>query len=89
MAWDTPTRWVDRFADAVARLCGGRRPPPDSMIEKWFTEGDEKLQHLTAEFGPEWAQGIVIIDAARLLADTPTEILCLGGPQQDHEPFPF
>lgn len=70
-------------------LCKGHRPPTE-LVVNWFTDTDsEGLQNFAAEHGPEWAQGVGVIDAARLLADTPTEILCLNGPQQDHEAFPF
>lgn len=88
MSWTTPTKWISRFGDAMQLLCGGKRPP-DTMIEAWFMSEDQGLQDFAAEHGPEWAQGIAVIDAARVLADQPTEILCLGGSSEDHESFPY
>jgi hypothetical protein len=57
------------------------------MMSAWLdVDGsDLRLQNFCAEHGPEWAQGIAVIDAAQVLADQPTEILFADGPQTDHE----
>lgn len=71
--WTTPTTYRDRFADAVARLCGRRAP--EDMVDAWLTPGSEdtRLQEFAIEHGPAWAQGIVLLDAAAVMAETPTE----------------
>lgn len=71
--WLTPTSYRDRFADAVALLCGRRAP--EDMIDGWLAPDseDDRLQHFAADHGPAWAQGIVLLDAAAVMADTPTE----------------
>lgn len=86
MDWRTPTKYLDRFGDAMALLCSGARPP-DELIAAWLDPkaDDHRLQEFACEHGPVWAQGIAVIDAARVLVDQPTEILCMGGPQIDHE----
>jgi hypothetical protein len=86
MSWRTPTKYLQRLGDAMALLCAGNRPP-DEMLGAWLNECDDdnRLQEFACEFGPAWAQGIAVIDAAQLLADQPTEILCIDGPQIDHE----
>ena len=72
--WRTPTKYLDRFGDAMALLCSGRRPP-DEMLAAWLdTERDDlRLQNFAGEHGPVWAQAIGVIDAAQMLADLPTE----------------
>ena len=72
--WRTPTKYLQRFGDALTLLCSGHRPP-DEMMEGWFDPDtdDLRLQHFCAEYGPSWAQGIGVIDAAMTLADQPTE----------------
>lgn len=74
-SWTMPTAYVDRFGDAMQLLCAGHRPP-DDMLRGWLKPDseDERLQHFACEHGPHWAQGIGLIDAARLAADQPTEI---------------
>lgn len=71
-AWARPTTYLQRFGDAVALLCNGRRPP-DEMLQGWLYDEDDTLQAFAIEHGPAWAQGLVLIDAARLMANTPTE----------------
>lgn len=83
--WMTPTTYLQRFGDAMELLCGGHRPP-DEMMAAWFdTELDDcRLQDFACSHGPSWAQGIGVIDAARVVADQPTEIICTEA-QIDHE----
>jgi hypothetical protein len=71
--WDAPTTYLQRFGDAMQCLCGVR--PADEMLTSWLDKNvdDDRLQRFAIEHGPAWAQGIAIIDAARLMADQPTE----------------
>lgn len=86
---ETPT-WsttaFGRFVDALAVLVGNE--PPPAYVGEWLAgrevNGAWRLQdwvaqHLPARLG--WAQAIVVIDAALILAQTPEE----GEP---HEPWP-
>lgn len=86
MDWRTPTKYIDRLGDAMELLCSGERPP-DELISAWLDPkaDDHRLQDFSCEHGPEWAQGIAVIDAAIVLADQPTEIICMDGPQIGHE----
>lgn len=72
--WLTPTSFLKRFGDAMQLLCNGKRPK-DADLTDWLNpyHGGEALQDFAAFHGPTWAQGIVVIDAALLLARTPTE----------------
>lgn len=72
--WRTPTTWEARFREALTVLCG--EAPPPGMIEAWFEPGCDSmdLQEWAAEkCSMPWAQGIVVIDAAELLAEHPAE----------------
>lgn len=72
--WRTPTTWSERFREALTVLCG--EEPPNGSIEAWFQPGCDStwLQHWASDACQmPWAQGIVVIDAACLLADTPAE----------------
>lgn len=69
--WSTPTTYAHRFAHAVSLLCG--KWPDASMVEAWLDKSGDGLQDFAASHGPEWAQGIVLLDAAAVMADTPTE----------------
>lgn len=82
MNWMTPTTYVQRMGDAMALLCHGHRPP-NEMIAAWLdpAQEDDRLQSFACDHGPDWAQGIVVIDAARILAETPVEGV-------DNEPIP-
>lgn len=72
--WMTPTTYLQRFGDAMERLCGGKRPTDALIIEFLDPNSDGmRLQDFAAEHGPAWAQGIVLIDAVRVLVDDPTE----------------
>jgi hypothetical protein len=70
--WRAPTTYLQRFGDAVALLCRGRKAHA-GMLAGWLDGSDDSLQHFAIDNGPAWAQGIVILDAAALLADTPGE----------------
>ncbi len=72
--WTTPTTYLQRFRDAVALLCAGQ-VPSDKLLLDWLdTDNDSfALQEFAIEHGPSWAQGIAVLDAARVLADEPTE----------------
>ena len=67
------TTYIQRFGDAMELLC--RKRPSDDLLKGWLhpEKGDERLQEFAIEHGPEWAQGIVIIDSAHVMADTPEE----------------
>jgi len=69
-----PTTYLQRFGDALALLCSGLRPT-DDMMAAWLdiAQDDHRLQEFAIEHGPSWAQGIGVIDAARVLADQPEE----------------
>lgn len=69
-----PTTHLQRFGDALAMLCAGHRPS-DEMMAAWLdiAQDDHRLQEFAIEHGPSWAQGIGVIDAARVLADQPEE----------------
>lgn len=73
--WTKPTKYLERFSEAIALLCGGERPP-EKVITDWFDENQDsfELQEFCIAHSPlVWAQGIVIIDAAIALADEPAE----------------
>lgn len=78
--WTEPTSYYQRMSDAITLLCAGKRPP-EKMVFSWLDSTSEELQEFCIEHGPAWAQGIVLIDAARVMADTPTEGV-------DHEAHP-
>jgi len=66
------TLYVDRLAHALQLLCGSR--PHDDLIMSWIHDKENNsLQAWAAKHGPSWSQGIIVIDAAMLLADNPTE----------------
>lgn len=69
------TTWLERFTQALAVLCGGKQPPAEA-IRDWDDPGMDShaLQSWAiSNAWMEWAQGVAIIDAARLLADQPAE----------------
>ncbi len=71
--WYSPTTHAKRIADVMQLLCSGNRPS-DAVVEAWLSNPDDcRLQEFAIEHGPSWAQGIAVIDAARVLADQPTE----------------
>lgn len=70
--WGTRTTYLQRFGDAMQLLCQGHRPS-DDILEAWLFHENERLQEFACNNGPEWAQGIGLIDAAMVLADNPEE----------------
>lgn len=74
LEWAQPTSVAHRLGDAVTLLCAGNRPP-NEIVEAWLAPDSEdmRLQEFCISYGPAWAQGIVCIDAAMVLADGPTE----------------
>ena len=70
--WTKPTTKLQRMSDAVTLLCDGKRPS-DRLVQGWLDKTDEGLRDFAATHGPAWAQGIGVLDAAAVLADTPTE----------------
>jgi hypothetical protein len=67
--------WNQRFAQALAVLCGGNEPPQDAL-EDWLDQAKDSfaLQEWAVEHAVlSWAQGIAVIDAASILADQPVE----------------
>jgi len=71
------TTFVQRFTDAVAILCGSE--PPANFVDEWLcnveVNGVHRLQEwvLNQDATPTWSQGIVVLDAAYLLAESPAE----------------
>ncbi|MFC4924618.1 hypothetical protein [Delftia deserti] len=70
--WRKPTTYLQRFGDAIALLCHGRRPD-DLVLSSWLDGSSFVLQQFAIDNGPAWAQGIGLIDAATIAADQPTE----------------
>ncbi|MFC4924755.1 hypothetical protein [Delftia deserti] len=70
--WRKPTTYLQRFGDAIALLCHGRRPD-DLVLTSWLDGTSDVLQQFAIDNGPAWAQGIGLIDAATIAADQPTE----------------
>lgn len=69
--WQQPTTFAYRFSDAVTLLCG--RKPPEDMVLGWLDRSadDHRLQDFASEYGPAWAQGIILLDAAHTMASDP------------------
>jgi hypothetical protein len=71
------TTYAERFTHAVAVLCGAQ--PPADMVAEWVANidvnGEHRLQSwvLSQAATPSWAQGIVVLDAAHVLANDPEE----------------
>jgi hypothetical protein len=71
------TTYTERFTHAVAVLCGAQ--PPADMVAEWIANidvnGEHRLQSwvLSQAATPSWAQGIVVLDAAHVLANDPEE----------------
>lgn len=68
----SPTTYEERFTDAVTLLCYGKKPS-QKAVREWLRKTSDDLQAFASDNGPEWAQGIVLLDAAAVLADTPEE----------------
>jgi len=83
---DERTTFVQRFSDAIALMCGAE--PPAEFVDEWLRNVEvnfvARLQEwvLTQDGTPWWAQGIVVLDAAYLLAESPEE----GGQHEDIKP---
>lgn len=81
------TTFAQRFTDAVAILCGSE--PPTDFVDEWLGNVDVNGVHRLQEWvlnqaaTPPWAQGIVVLDAAHLLAESPEE-----GEQHKERPKP-
>lgn len=71
--WSEPTTYLQRFTHALSLLCG--QTPPEEIVLAWLDKNidDFRLQEFAIAHGPAWAQGIVLIEAAQLMADQPTE----------------
>jgi hypothetical protein len=71
------TTYGERLTHAVAVLCGAQ--PPADMVAEWIANidvnGEHRLQSwvLCQAATPSWAQGIVVLDAAHVLANDPEE----------------
>lgn len=66
--------YVDRFRFSLRRLCG--RAPSRAQVVDWLKGSTQDLQTwvLEQEDGmPEYYQGIVVLDAAAILADSPPD----------------
>lgn len=79
------TTYKDRFAVSIAALVGNI--PPADLVDEWVNnvevDGAHRLQHWVGENLPShlsWAQCIVLLDAAHVLAASPEE-------GEDHEPW--
>lgn len=73
-----PTTWMERFRDALTVLCGGKEPSLE-LCEKWLSNeqdsnGSDPLQDwVCCNTVLPWSQGIIVIDAAYALAESPEE----------------
>lgn len=71
------TTYAERFTHVVSVLCGAQ--PPADMVAEWLANtevnGEHRLQSwvLCQAATPFWAQGIVVLDAAHVLANEPEE----------------
>ncbi len=81
--WRIPTTWVQRYREALALLCG-EQPPESAVVDSLQpgADGWELQSWAAGKCRLAWAQGIVLIDAATILADTPAE-----GNQEDGRPI--
>lgn len=70
---DSGSDFVDRLTDALSLLCGGEKPPRD-FVDDWLANRDESLQDWVLDNSVlAWAQGIVLIEAAVMIASMPAE----------------
>jgi hypothetical protein len=71
------TTFEQRFSGTIALMCGAE--PPAEFVDEWLRNVEvnfvARLQEwvLNQDGTPRWAQGIVVLDAAYLLADSPEE----------------
>lgn len=74
---DVPTTWMERFRQALTKMCGAT--PPEDMCQEWLDKvsinGVDRLQDWVVNQSgtPTWAQGLVTIEVATQWADEPTE----------------
>lgn len=67
------TLYVDRMLEALALLCGGKRPNRE-MVVSWEDNSSEALQDWAmCNTSIPWATGIGTIEAAQAMAETPEE----------------
>lgn len=69
-----PTTWPQRFTQALTVLCG--EAPPVATAIAWFEPGCDSIELLDwvgEHCRLSWAQGIVAIEAAEMLANAPEE----------------
>jgi hypothetical protein len=73
--WTTPTTYLERLGDALELLCVGNRPNDELIIRYLDNNFDGyELQEFCITHCPlVWSQGIVVIDAAMVLANSPGE----------------
>jgi len=69
--------WTERFVEAVSMMTGAR--PPQEYVQEWI-DGVERnsVSRLQAWVACQegclwWAQGIEVLDAAAMLANSPIE----------------
>lgn len=62
-----------RFSEAL--LCMTGEQPPEDMVAEWLDGTGERLQSWVGASTriPWWAQALGVLDAARVLAETPCE----------------
>lgn len=74
-SWLAVTTYKQRFKEAVTLLCNGKEPP-DYMVDLWLDQDsdDLSLQEFAIEHGPSWCQGIVLLDAASMVANYPSNL---------------
>lgn len=74
-----------RFVEALSILCAGKRPDIQ-IVKDWFDTKLEsfELQAWTIENGPDWAQGVAVINAARLIVSQPPEGEGYETPEDTH-----
>lgn len=70
-----PVGFLERFTDALALLCGGRRPS-EQLVRDWFN-ADLDSRHLqdwaVNNMSVAWGTGIGVLDAATAMADNAEE----------------
>lgn len=66
------TTYLQRFHEALSALC--IEEPPEEMCQAWLDDSSEELQQFAMQMGRfGWHQGIALIDAAMLIAESPEE----------------
>lgn len=62
---------IERIEAGLLLLC--KTPPPAGAVEKFENGDDYELHEFAVDHGPIWTQGIAVIDAAILMAETEPE----------------